>query len=129
MRGWEVQSQPLYAREPVRADADAIPHLGDRLRLGARLIMSQQVTCIRKRDRQNPHERIEGIGGHSPSQWYIPEETAIRNVERDAQSYYTSVGGHSVWVIVATHNGRKYLKTQADSYSPDNLLSLPECPR
>jgi hypothetical protein len=29
--------------------------------------------------------------------------------------------------LLATHNGRKYLKTTADSYRPDNLLSLPEC--
>jgi len=32
-------------------------------------------------------------------------------------------------VIVAVHNGRKYLKTAADGYSPDNLLALPECRR
>jgi Protein of unknown function (DUF3892) len=37
-------------------------------------------------------------------------------------------GGRTVAVIVAFHSGRKYLKTEADGYSPDNLLALPECP-
>jgi hypothetical protein len=53
---------------------------------------------------------------------------AIANVKRDSTSYYVSAGGRTVWVVVAKHNGREYLKTQADGYSPDNLLSLPECP-
>jgi hypothetical protein len=93
--------------------------------------MAAQVTCIRKRGgHYNPHERIEGIGGGSLiGRWYASEDEAIRNVERDPQSYFVSVGTHSVWVIVATHNGRKYLKTTADGYEPNNLLSLPECPR
>ncbi|WP_414648332.1 DUF3892 domain-containing protein, partial [Dinghuibacter sp.] len=37
------------------------------------------------------------------------------------------VKGRSVNVVVAQRNGRKYLKTEADAYRPDNLLSLPEC--
>lgn len=92
--------------------------------------MTQQVMCIRKRGNHfNPHERIEGIGGNYPSQWYTIEETAIRNVERDPRSYYASVSGNSVWVVVAVHNGRKYLKTEADRHPENNLLYLPECPR
>lgn len=92
--------------------------------------MSQQITCIRKRGSHfNPHERIEGVGGSSPSRWYTAEDQAIRNVERDSTAYYVSVSGRSVWVIVATHGGRKYLKTTADGYEPNNLLSLAECPQ
>jgi hypothetical protein len=84
-----------------------------------------QVTCIRKRgDHYDAHERIQGIGG---SGWYKSEDQAIADIESGANSYYVSVGGRSVFVIVATHNGRKYLKTEADGYSPDNLLALPEC--
>ena len=88
-----------------------------------------QVTCIRKRGgHYNPHERIQGIGGGTLlSRWYHTEEEAIRNIEIGAVSYYVSVGGRSVWVVIATHNGRKYLKTEPDGYAPDNLLSLPEC--
>jgi hypothetical protein len=88
--------------------------------------MATQVTCITKREHQNAHERIVGIGG---SGWWRSEDDAIRDVERDPQSYWTSANGVSVWVIVAVHNGRKYLKTTADGYKPDNLLSLSDCPK
>jgi hypothetical protein len=86
--------------------------------------MAKQVTCITKREHHNPHERIVGIGGTG---WWRAEDDAIRDVERDAESYYVSVGGKSVGVIVAKHNGRKYLKTQTDGYEPNNLLSLRDC--
>lgn len=87
--------------------------------------MSKQVTCINKRgNHYDAHTRIQAIGG---SGWKDAEDVAIANVKRDSSSYYVAVGGRSVWVIVAIHNGREYLKTQSDGYSPDNLLSLPEC--
>lgn len=87
---------------------------------------SLQVTCITKRgSHYDPHERIQAIGGAG---WYHSEDEAISNIERGIHSYYVSVS-RTVAVIVATHNGRKYLKTTADGYSPDNLLALPECRR
>lgn len=87
--------------------------------------MALQVTCINKRGgHYNPHERISHIGGVG---WKHTEDQAIRNIESGAQSYYVSKGGRSVWVVVATHNYRKYLKTTDDGYEPNNLLALPEC--
>ena len=92
-------------------------------------MVHKQVQCIRKRgNHYNPHERIQGIGGSGGGRWYTPEDTAISEIERNINSFFVSAGGRSVDVIVATHNGRKYLKTTADGYSPDNLLSLPGCP-
>src|ERR1017187_4237659 len=32
-----------------------------------------------------------------------------------------------ILIVVASHNGRKYLKTTADGYAPNNLLALREC--
>jgi len=95
---------------------------------------SGQVTCIRKRgDHYNPHERIQGLGGfHGGKNWYLPEDDIIAELKKpDATrrwNFYVSVNGRTVWVIVATHNGRYYLKTEADGYAPNNLLNLPECP-
>lgn len=84
-----------------------------------------EVTCITKRgDHHDPHERIQAIGG---ADWKKSEDEAIRDIENGTNSFYVSVGGRTVDVIIATHNGRKYLKTTADGYSPDNLLALPEC--
>jgi hypothetical protein len=91
------------------------------------------VTCISKRDRQDPHERIEGLGGvYGGKRWYMREEDIILELEKPNATrewnFYANVDGHSAWVIVAEHNNRKYLKTQNDDYSPDNLLSMDSCP-
>jgi hypothetical protein len=87
--------------------------------------------CITKRGSHlNPHERIEGIGGvDGGTPWWRAEDDAIRDVERDPRSYFTSVRGNSVWVVVDTHNGRKYLKTQPDRHPENNLLHLADCRR
>lgn len=59
--------------------------------------------------------------------WKHRESDAIRWIKSATESYYVSKGGHTVRVIIAVQ-GREYLKTEADGYSPDNLLALPECP-
>jgi hypothetical protein len=93
-----------------------------------------KVSCIRKRgDHYDPHERIEGLGGiHGGKRWYMDEDAIIAELEKPDSSrrwnFYTEVNGKTAWVIVAVHNKRKYLKTTADGYAPNNLLSLPECP-
>ena len=91
---------------------------------------NHQIRCINKSDRQNAHERIRNVGGLNPngSAWKLTEADAIAGIERGEWNFYVSVAGRTVGVIVATHSGRKYLKTQADDFRPDNLLSLPECP-
>jgi Protein of unknown function (DUF3892) len=91
---------------------------------------TRQITCITKLpNHQDRHRRIQTVGGmDGTTRWRDPEETAIANVKRNPQSYYVSEQGKSVWVVVRTHEGRDYLKTQTDHFLPDNLLSLPECP-
>ena len=85
-----------------------------------------QVTCINKRgSHYNAHERIEYIGHQS--NWKMSEDSAIRRIESRQDSFYTMVNGRTAEVVVAVHNGRKYLKTDADGYAPNNLLALPEC--
>ena len=89
-----------------------------------------QVQCINKTDRYDPHERIQYIGGMRSDgvRWKRSQQQAITDIESGIYAYFVSVGGHSVWVIVAIHMGNKYLKTQNDGLHPNNLLSLPECP-
>ena len=86
-----------------------------------------QVTCINKRGgHYNPHERIESIGNEHGN-WKISEESAIRRIKSSGESFYTLVNGRQAEIVVAVHNGREYLKTDADGYAPNNLLNLPEC--
>jgi len=88
-----------------------------------------QIKCVRKRDSVHPHERIQNVGGFDNGRpWKITQETAIQGIESGKWKFYASGSAGSVWVVIATFNGRKYLKTQSDVESPDTLLRLPECP-
>jgi hypothetical protein len=90
-----------------------------------------QILCINKSDRPNPHERIINIGGINPDgkRWKLTQQEAIVGIETGKYSFYVSVQGKTVSVIVATSRyGNKYIKTTADGEHPNNLLSLPECP-
>lgn len=89
-----------------------------------------EIQCIRKRDRYNPHERIEGVGGVLPTgeRWYKTLDQAIQLVLNREYRFWTRGGGASVWVVVAYHERNPYLKTEPDKVQPDNLLALPECP-
>jgi hypothetical protein len=93
--------------------------------------ITAQVRCIRKVPRQDPHERIEGIGGVNPDggRWYLTTDEAIAGIESRKYDFYVSLAQRRARVIVArSASGRKYLKTEADGYAPNNLLALPECP-
>jgi len=89
-----------------------------------------EIKCINKTDRQSAHERIRNVGGVNPNgeRWRLTQPDAIAGIENGTYSFWTNGGGKPVDVIVATHNGNKYLKTRNDGDQPNNLLSLPECP-
>jgi len=84
------------------------------------------VTCINKHPtHQDRHHRIQAIGGNWGKH---TEDQAISNIERGVNSYYTTGGGQEANVKVQKHSsGKKYLITDKDTTTRDNLLSLPEC--
>ncbi|MGE9808492.1 DUF3892 domain-containing protein [Janibacter sp. G1551] len=82
--------------------------------------MAKQVTKSKK-DRDGD---IIGLCGQG---WSNTKTEAVTIIRRDATAYYVSVGGRTVYVKVGTRNGRDYLTTSADSYSPNNLDDLPDC--
>lgn len=87
--------------------------------------MTRRITCITKHPtHQDRHRRIQAVGGHG---WRDSEDTAIANVKRDPSAYDVIEQGRTAKVIVRTHDGREYLKTENDRFLPDNLLHLPEC--
>lgn len=94
---------------------------------------THQVTCIIP-DGGDPDRRIDSIGGSTGGQntngpWKLKLDDAIAGIETGNWRFWTTDRqGNSVWVIVATRNGKKYLKTEADGEEPNNLLALPRCP-
>jgi len=87
-----------------------------------------QISCINKTNLSSPFERISHVGGTSGgNRWKLKLSDAIKFIEIGKYAFYTSLGGHVRNVIVASRNGTKYLKTESDHDTPDNLLSLPEC--
>ncbi|MET4201007.1 MULTISPECIES: DUF3892 domain-containing protein [Bradyrhizobium] len=90
-----------------------------------------QIRCVNKRDRPNPFERITHVGGYGSSQWKITQEQAIAMIERREWSFYVSLPGSTKAVLVevgVSRFGNKYLRTEGDDDTRNNLLSLPECP-
>ena len=92
------------------------------------MAQSAQIKCINKNPREDRHHAITHVGGFTTERWKITAQDAIGKIERGEWAFYTIANGHRADVIVATRLGRKYLKTTADYDTPDNLLSLPECP-
>jgi hypothetical protein len=88
-----------------------------------------RITCINKYPRQDPHRHITHIGGVDGNRWKLSEQEAIDGIRQGKWTFYVHVGTHTVNVVIArSAAGHDYLKTEADGYRPDNLLSLPECP-
>jgi hypothetical protein len=89
-----------------------------------------RIDCVNKSGRKKIHERIEHLGGPNDDEtrWKMSQQEVIEWIESRQGSFYVRHLGHEIDVVVARHNGRKYLKTRADRYEPNNLLALPECP-
>lgn len=94
------------------------------------MAQTAEIKCINKNDRFDPYDRITHVGGHQGKQWKLTLNEAISYIENGEWAFYvSSPNGHKVWVEVAVSRfGNKYLKTEADGDTPNNLLHLPECP-
>lgn len=95
---------------------------------------SYYVVCINKHPtHSDPHTRIQRVGTNESryassctKKWTV--EQVIAAIRRGDTFYSTDRNNDLVKVIIATHNGHEYIKTQNDGIQPDNLLAKPECP-
>jgi hypothetical protein len=88
-----------------------------------------KVTC---KEKHSLFERVVsigcvevGTGGFTR----FTEDEAIMRIKQSTDAFFIEKPiGHRVWLMVAEHEGREYLKTVADGERPNNLLEQPECP-
>lgn len=94
------------------------------------MAQSVEISCINRRTRTDPHERISHVGGLNDdgTPWKLTLDDAIAGIENGTWAFWTKGGGRVAHVVIARHKGHKYLKTEADDVQPDNLLKLADCP-
>lgn len=82
--------------------------------------MSLEVTKSKK-------DQDGDILGLCGSTWSDNKQTAVAKIQRESRAYFVSTNGRTVYVRVGVRNGRNYLTTAPDDYSPNNLDDLPNC--
>lgn len=88
-----------------------------------------QIRNIRKRDRMSSYEHITHVGNILTANWIWTREDVIKSIEQKTNTFYVQETGHRSEVgIMRPADGRlPFLRTYADGYWNDNLLSLPDC--
>jgi hypothetical protein len=91
--------------------------------------MSQRITHIRKPNRNSPHEAISHYGQRQPNGTVevYEREAFIQFLINNSQQAYVNEDGKGAWCNIKNNGHIKYLQTEADSTSVNNLLNLPSC--
>jgi hypothetical protein len=89
-----------------------------------RATMATEITCIVP-DSSDPGNRIDAVGG---GDWQKDEDTVIREIDNGEEDYFTNAAGQRADVMVMRDKDTPYLRTDPDTTTANNLLSLPTCP-
>ena len=88
-----------------------------------------RVTCITKPHPNSPHEHITHLGNPAAS-WKWAREQVIASIDAGTNTFFVidpQTGKRADVVVVRPAGGAPYLRTHADGYWNDNLLSLDQC--
>jgi len=88
-----------------------------------------QVTCITKPHPQSQHEHITHLG--NPPSWVWTREQVIASIDAKTNTFFVrdpKSGKRSEVGVVREAGKAPYLRTHADGYYNNNLLSLNQCP-
>lgn len=73
------------------------------------------------------HEKIvTEVGGAT---WRMKRDPAIDWLKADPHTFYVKEGEQKIYLVVATHNDKSWLRTSRDWEQPNLLLNLPEFPK
>jgi hypothetical protein len=89
-----------------------------------------QVTCISKPHPQSPHEHITHLGNPAGN-WMWTREKVVESIDAKTNTFYVldPANGTRADVGVVREAGKApYVRTYADGYYNNNLLSLNQCP-
>lgn len=87
--------------------------------------MATQITAVRYSSTQKALEHIVRVQTADGSEYDVA--TMVQVVTAAPESVYVTGGGRMAFVqAVRPTSGRPYIRTRADGYGADNLLSLPE---
>lgn len=97
--------------------------------------MAIKITCITKyqswecKSDWKPCESIKSVGGKNVdgSKWTKLVSDVVKSIEDDKKDYYVEVDGKRADVKVVSREGKKYIRTEKDDTTKDNLLSLESC--
>ncbi len=87
-----------------------------------------QVTCITKPHPQSAHEHITHLG--NPPTWIWEREKVIASIDAKTNTFFVRdpvTGKRSEVGVVREAGKAPYLRTHADGYYNNNLLSLNQC--
>lgn len=87
------------------------------------------VTCITKPHPLSPHEHITHLG--NPPSWVWTREQVIASIDAKTNTFFVrdpNTGKRADVGVVREVGKLPYLRTYADGYWNDNLLSLNQCP-
>ena len=112
------------SRRTLRGSALHLPN--ERLPM-ARPVHRRTITFAQKAYSYDPHERIESIGGlnSDKSRWKLSQEAAIQAIEAGSDEFFVAAKDRTIRVVVVSHAGQKYLRTEFEGKGPDSLLALP----
>lgn len=74
----------------------------------------------------DPLEQVEAIAGTNPdhTHWKLSQAAAIAAIEAGTDEFFVNASGQPVKLVVFTHGGEKYLRTEREKTHPSDLLSL-----
>lgn len=89
-----------------------------------------RITCITKSAPNGRHEHITHVGNPAVP-WNWPVEQVIESIDSGTNTFYVQddrTGSQAAVGVVREAGQRPYLRTYANGYWNDNLLSLDACP-
>jgi hypothetical protein len=84
------------------------------------------VSFVSRAYSHDPLEQIENIGGLNSdhTRWKLSQTAAISAIESGTDEFFVNTENGPIKLIVLTHQGQKYLKSEREKSHPGELLSF-----